>query len=92
MFFLTESGNDPNGSLSDGFGEQGQGDFTASGSCTAFCDTFGNTDDGNWAVDISNVTSASVPTSTPEPAAILLGGGGLALIGLAKRRRANKAN
>ena len=56
---LTQSGNDPNGNLSDGFTEQGQGDFTANGGCQAFCDIFGNTDNGNWAVDILNV--ASVP-------------------------------
>jgi hypothetical protein len=82
---LTESGNDPNGSLSDGFSEQGQGDFTANGPCPAFCDVFGNQDNGNWAVDILNVSS--IQNSTPEPVTMLLAGCGIALIGLAKRRR-----
>jgi hypothetical protein len=81
---LTESGNDPNGSLSDGFSEQGQGNFTANGPCTAFCDALGNQDNGNYAVDILNVSS--VPASTPEPVTMLLAGCGLALIGLTKRR------
>lgn len=84
---LTESGNDPNGDLSDGFSAQGNGDFTANGPCTAFCDSFGNTDSGNWAVDISSVDSAVIPGSTPEPITMLLTGCGLVLIGLAKRRR-----
>jgi hypothetical protein len=90
---LTESGNDSlgvgfPGDLSLGFSEQGQGDFTASGSCPAFCDVFGNQDNGNWAVDILNVSSASEAGATPEPATILLAGCGIALMGLAKRLRA----
>jgi MYXO-CTERM domain-containing protein len=84
---LTVSGNDPNGSLSDGFSQQGQGDFTANGPCLDFCDAFGNQDSGNWAVDIVNVSSASNSGTAPEPATMLLAGGGLVLIGLARRRR-----
>jgi hypothetical protein len=87
---LTESGNEPNGMLSDGFSAQGQGDFTANGPCTAFCDAFGNQDNGNWAVDIRNVSSAVVPGSAPEPATLLLAGCGLVFLGLAKRRSAEK--
>lgn len=89
---LTQSGNLPAGSLSDGFIEQGQGNFTANGPCTAFCDTFGNTDNGSWAVDILNVTSATevgVP-STPEPSTWVLSIGGMALLLAALRRGRNQ--
>jgi hypothetical protein len=88
---LTESGNFPNGSLSDGFTEEGQGNFTANGNCPAFCDTFGNTDNGNWAVDILNVTSATQAGATPEPSTWVLSIGGIALLLVAWRRRANQA-
>jgi hypothetical protein len=85
---LTESGNNPIGSLSQGFTEQGQGDFTASGSCTAFCDWLGNTDNGNWAVDISGVDLASEAPSTPEPITFALTFTGLSLLMLTRPRRA----
>ncbi len=53
---LTQSGNGPAGNLSDGFVEQGQGNFT----CPAgFCDLFGDQQNGSWAVDVVNVDSAS---------------------------------
>ena len=81
---LTESGNDPNGNLSDGFSEQGNGDFTASGTCAAFCDTFGNQDKGKWAVDIVNVDSVS---AVPEPGTVLPAFSGLFVIALVRRRR-----
>jgi hypothetical protein len=83
---LTESGNEPNGSLSDGFTEQGMGDFTASGACPAFCDSFGNQDNGNWAVDISGVDGPS-PVGVPEPASFALTFCGLSLFALARRWR-----
>jgi hypothetical protein len=93
---LTQSGNNANcpdgapGDLSCGFSEQGQGNYTPTTTgdpgCMAFCGTFGTQEDGNWAVDILNVGSASVPGSTPEPVTLLLAGCGLALIGLARRR------
>jgi hypothetical protein len=84
---LTESGNDSNGNLSDGFSEQGAGDFTANGSCKVFCDGFGNTDDGSWAVDILNVTSASPAVATPEPATMALCGCAISLLLVFRRRR-----
>ena len=96
---LTQFGNTSNGvglpgDLSLGFSEQGQGNYTpgttGDPNCTAFCGTQGTQENGNWAVDISNVSSAVVPGSTPEPVTILLAGCGLALIGLAKRRRVNQ--
>jgi hypothetical protein len=87
---LTQSGNEPIGSLSDGFTEQGQGNFTANGPCPAFCDVFGNTDNGNWAVDILNVTSAAAVAVTPEPSTCVLSIGGIALLLAALRRRGNK--
>ena len=87
---LTQSGNEPIGDLSDGFTEQGQGDFTANGNCPAFCDLLGNTDNGNWAVDISNVTSATEVGATPEPSTWVLSIAGIALL-LAAWRRRNQA-
>jgi MYXO-CTERM domain-containing protein len=84
---LTEYWDLPNGSLADGFSQQGAGDFTASGACGAFCDVFGNTDNGNWAVDILSVDSASEQTATPEPGTLLVGAGGLFVLALARRRR-----
>ena len=93
---LTQEGNAANcassspGDLNCGFSEQGLGDYTpvttGDVGCTAFCGTFGTQENGNWAVDISNVSSASLPASTPEPATMLLAGCGLALIGMVKRR------
>jgi hypothetical protein len=78
------------GDLALGFVDQGQPNFTAVGSCTQFCDSNENQDDGNWAVDILGVKSASLVSTTPEPVTMLLAGGGLALIGLAKFRRSAK--
>jgi MYXO-CTERM domain-containing protein len=48
---------------------------------------FGNTDNGNWAVDILSVDSASEQTATPEPGTLLVGAGGLFVLALARRRR-----
>ena len=97
---LTQSGNSANcpdgfaGDLACGFSQQGNGDYTPGTTgdpgCTSFCGTFGTQEDGNWAVDILNVGSASAVSATPEPGTILLAGCGLALIGLAKRRMAGK--
>ncbi len=89
---LTESGNDPNGDLSAGFAQQGNPNFTAiPGLCSGpFCDFNGNQDNGHWAVDVLNVTSASGPGSVPEPATILLTGGGITLIALTRRNKVTK--
>lgn len=93
---LTQEGNTSNGvgfpgDLGLGFSEQGQGDYTPittdNPNCTAFCGTFGTQENGNWAVDISNVSSAVNLNSAPEPVTMLLAGCGLlALVGLARRR------
>jgi hypothetical protein len=84
---LTETGNDPAGDLSAGFTEQSQGDFTASGPCTAFCGTFGDQDNGNWAVDILGVSAASEASAVPEPVTFLPTAAGISLIALAASRR-----
>jgi hypothetical protein len=88
---LTQSGNNPNGNLSDGFTEQGQGNFTANGSCPAFCDGLGNTDNGNWAVDILGVASATEVGATPEPSTWVSSLAGIALLLVAWRRHGNQS-
>jgi hypothetical protein len=90
---LTQDGNDPNGALSDGFSEQGNPNFTATGACAQFCDSLsGDQLTGNWAVDILAVDSASAQSSTPEPGTTALTGIGLYLLGLtARSRRAGAA-
>jgi uncharacterized protein (TIGR03382 family) len=89
---LTEDGNDPIGDLSDGFNETGMGDFTTSfgvTGCTAFCDSPSNSMlNGQWAVDILSVDSAT-ETTTPEPLTFVLTGGALSLLALTRRRRTN---
>jgi hypothetical protein len=77
ILVLTQDGNDPNGNFGDGFSQTGTPNFTAAGSCTMFCDVFGNQLDGNWAVDILAVDSA---TALPEPGAVGLTGAGIALL------------
>ena len=81
---LTQSGNFANcadffpGDLSCGFARQGQGNYTpgvtGDPGCTAFCGTFDTQENGDWAVDILNVNSASAITTTPEPVSMLLAG------------------
>jgi hypothetical protein len=97
---LTQSGNNANseagfpGDLSYGFSEQGLGDYTPSTTddpdCSAFCGTLGTQENGNWAVDILNATSAVAVSATPEPATFLPAGFGLFLAALAMRRRLHK--
>jgi hypothetical protein len=65
---LTQSGNEPAGALSDGFTQQGQGNFTCP---PGFCDVFGEQLNGHWAVDILGANPVS---SAPEPATFLLAG------------------
>jgi hypothetical protein len=81
---LSQWGNDPAGDLSDGFIMQGNPTYTASGNCGMFCDVNSNQDTGNWAVDILSVSSATIPSATPEPSTLLLGG--LALLGCCMTR------
>lgn len=92
---LTQSDNGPNGpTFADGFLETGNGNFTAMFACSngIFCDLNGANRDGNWAVDIDNVTSAagSGTTNVPEPSASGLMGA-LLLLGLNRLRGAEKA-
>ena len=84
---LTQSGNDPIGSLGDGFSQQGQGNFTCP---QGFCDVFGNQQNGSWAVDILNVDAASetgAASTVPEPASYELVGVSLLLLALAAWRK-----
>jgi hypothetical protein len=81
---LTESGNVPNGQLSDGFSQQGNGNFAG-----GFVDFNGFQEDGHWAIDIGPVDTAAIP-GAPEPASFGLAGAGLAAvcaIGASMRRR-----
>jgi len=75
--------------LSNGFVQQGNGNFTA-GFCTsatgAFWDVTCDQNDGHWAFDILNVNSAVV-SSTPEPCTLMLLGSFLGLGGLLRRRK-----
>src|SRR5438552_3213354 len=96
---LTESNNFAVGpSLTNGFTRQGQGNFTGSRDARCLSGQFvdasnvspGDCRDGNWAVDILNVTSAQRvggATPVPEPASILLMISGFAGIALKIRRR-----
>ncbi len=78
---LTVSGNGPVGTLSQGFTQDGNPNFT----CPAgFCDVFSNQRNGNWAVDILGVDFA---TSTPEPATFLGVPVAMAMLGLGRRLR-----
>jgi hypothetical protein len=64
---ITQQGNNSNGTLGDGFAQQGNGNFTGG----PFIDAFGNQRNGNWAFDISG-EGVSVGSPAPEPASILL--------------------
>ena len=94
LLVLTENDNFSSGpTFGDGFSHAGQGNFTAGefGCLTAapFCDQSGLPRDGNWAVDITGVGSASVfptTTATPEPASTLLLMTGIAGMALLRRR------
>ncbi len=72
---LTEDNNLPFGpTLADGFLQQGQGNFTgpAVGQPDgSFLLITGDQRTSNWAVDISPVDSAQIPSAVPEPAFVL---------------------
>ena len=77
FLILTESDNSPlSNTYGGGFSEQGQGNFTQilyPCGPGPFCDIDFNQRNGNWAVDITGVTSAQVVTTgTPEPNSVLL--------------------
>ena len=91
---LTVSGNLPNGDLADGFSQAGQGNFTEN-DCSpphAFCSFGGFPENGNWALDILTVTSASQVSAVPEPASLALGLTGIGLIGIIYRRHSSRAH
>lgn len=79
--------------LSDGFMQDGQGNFTSGYGCSngKFCDVGGNNRTGAWAYDILGVSSASVvpPPSqgVPEPSTFALVGFGLLGLGASRKRR-----
>jgi hypothetical protein len=85
---LTQEDNLPFGpTYGDGFVEDGNGNFTAGGcSGTNFCDQFGNSRNGNWAVDIT-MAPLDVTAAAPEPAPFVLLGTGFAGLLLLRRRR-----
>lgn len=98
---LTVFDNFPIGpGFADGFGRAGQGNFTAGFSCpdaqAAFNDVSGVAGgcgrNGNWALDVLGVESASlgdliVPAAIPEPATFAVLVTGLAGLSLVRRRR-----
>ena len=89
---LSQSDNSPaGGTLADGYTRTGQTDFTSSFGCSngEFCDINADNRTANWAVDIDNVTSSSLPGgggTAPEPATFLLLGGGFAGILVSRRQ------
>jgi PEP-CTERM motif len=76
----------------DGFSQSGQGNFTAGefgcGGSNPFCDSSTSQRNGHWAVDILNVSSASIPGSTaaPEPSSMWLLGTAIVSLTLLRRR------
>ena len=91
---LTEYDNFPNGLLlSDGFTEDGQGNFTTalSGFPGPFRDPLGTQLSGNWAVTFSSADPTLEASPVPEPAAALLAGPGMLLLFWLRRKRAARA-
>jgi hypothetical protein len=87
---LTEYDNFPNGLLlTDGFTEDGNGDFTTvlSGFPGPFRDPFGDPLTGDWAVTFSSA-DPTLAASVPEPGAGVLAGGGMLILALLRRKRA----
>jgi hypothetical protein len=83
---LTEDFNIPNGlNLSDGFLEDGQGNFSGPLICGvsgSFYDFDCNKRNGNFALDIIGADTASAGTNVPEPANFLLFCSGFAALAL----------
>ncbi len=84
---LTQTGNEPKGIyLSDGFTEQGQGNYSCGGGFGNFCDPATYTDrTGNWALDISGLEAGA---TAPEPATfdlLTFAGACIALVSLRRR-------
>lgn len=93
---LTENDNTAIGpNLSNGFSEAGNGDFTGPDfGCSngVFCDAAGDNQNGNWAVDILNVATATPGSGVPEPGTIWLLSISLAsafAVSLYRRRKIN---
>jgi len=97
ILILSQNDNSANGSTyGDGFGRSGQGNFTAGafgcGGTDPFCDLSTAQRNGDWAVDIGGVQSATDITNpggsgVPEPGTILLLATGLSSLALLGRRR-----
>ena len=87
---LSQSDNSPaGGTLGDGYTRTGQTDFTSSFGCSngEFCDINADNRTPNWAVDIDNVTSSSLPgAAAPEPSTFLLLGAGFTGMVMLRRR------
>jgi hypothetical protein len=82
---LTQSPNDPLGNLSDGFfyvDAVPDPNFN-----NGFVGTFGRQRNGNWALDIAGVDSASQQTGVPEPGSALLAAAALAVAIIGSRKR-----
>jgi hypothetical protein len=88
---LSQSDNQPAGTLlSDGFTNTGSPTFTSTFGCTngQFCDSNADNRTAQWAVDIDNVASASVPSSgVPEPGTLVLLASGFAAMVVLRRRK-----
>ena len=76
---LTQSGNTPNGDLAAGFAQEGQGNYTCP---QGFCDIFGSQQNGKWAIEMDNITTA---TQAPEPTTFVLGGVAILMLVLGRR-------
>jgi hypothetical protein len=89
-FILSQSNNEPNGQqLKYGFTKTGQQTFTSSFGCSdgSFCDSTGDNRTNKWAVDLLNVTSATMLPPVPEPGTLVLLAGGMAVIVVLRRRK-----